>query len=107
MDLGLQGRAEIETANVFFSSRGHTSSFRALLPKRPAARISALRFRSFNIISFNNTSESEYFADYGDRATDIRTVTGTYRTQLITVDHDGWVMFHRHGRHRNRPRGMP
>ncbi len=91
MDPGLQGRAEIETANVFFSSRGHTSSFRALLPKLPPARPQLFAFGlPTPPLSITPADLNTLLAT----VTKLRIsepFTGTYRTQLISVDHDGWV----------------
>ncbi len=91
MDLGLQGRAEIETTNVFFPSRGHASSFRALRPKLPAARPQLFALGLPTPPLSTTPANPNTLLTTVTKLRISEPITGTYRTQLITVDHDGWV----------------
>jgi len=90
IDLGFQGIADIDATNVFFSSRAQNLGISRTASRSSRSHATALRFWSSNVISLN-TTESKHLADYGDLAKDIKTIIGTYRTQLVFLDHDGWV----------------
>lgn len=90
IDLGLQGPSDGAGIDIVLSSRARNFCVSRTASKVNTSSVMALRFWPVESISTEST-QMRCVADYDELAKDVKTVIGIYRTQLIFLDHNGWV----------------
>ena len=87
---GLPTSVDDAAIGVNYTTRARNICISCIAPRASKEVVASLRFWAANSITLD-CAPSECFADYDLLAKDIKAVVGVYRTQLVFLDHSGWI----------------
>ncbi|KAL8791009.1 MAG: hypothetical protein Q9195_006083 [Heterodermia aff. obscurata] len=81
---------DVSTVHVVLSPRVQNLCIARTAPKTSSSSATDLRLWPMKTISLE-TKSIDYLTSYDELAKDIKTIIGCYRSQLLFLDHSGWV----------------